>query len=60
MEEAQIRPKGRKMAVIEPQRAAITIKEAVFRVIIQEKMTKICEVDIRRTQGRVTPLPVAV
>ena len=48
------------MAVIEPQRAAITIKEAVFRVIIQEKMTKICEVDIRRTQGRVTPLPVAV
>ena len=41
MEEDKIRPKGRKMAVIEPQRAAITTKEAVFRVLIQEKMTEI-------------------
>ena len=60
MEEGQIRPKGGKMAFIKHQRAAFTVKEAVFRVFIQEKMTKICEVDIRRTQGRVTPLPVAV
>ena len=60
MEEGQIRPKGGKMAFIKHQRAAFTVKEAVFRVLIQEKMTKICEVDIRRTQGRVTPLPVAV
>ena len=41
MEEDQIRPKTRKMAVIEPQRAAFTTKEAVFRVFIQEKMTQI-------------------
>ena len=41
MEEDQIRPKGGKMAFIKHQRAAITTKEAVFRVIIQEKMTEI-------------------
>ena len=41
MEEDQIRPKGRKMAAFEPPRAAFTVKKAVFRVIIQEKMTKI-------------------
>ena len=41
MEEGQIRPKGGKMAFIKHQRAAITTKEAVFRVFIQEKMTKI-------------------
>ena len=41
MEKDQIRPKGRKMAVIEPPRAAFTTKEAVFRVLIQEKMTEI-------------------
>ena len=41
MEEDKIRPKTRKMAVIEPQRAAFTTKEAISRVIIQEKMTEI-------------------
>jgi len=48
------------VAVIEPPRAAFTTKEAVSRVIIQEKMTEICEVDIRRAQDGFTPLPVAV
>ena len=56
MEEDQIRPKTRKMAVIEPQRAAFTVKEAIFRVFIQEKMTKICEVDIRMHTGRISPV----
>ena len=41
MEEGQIRPKGGKMAFIKHQRAAFTVKKAVFRVFIQEKMTEI-------------------
>tara|TARA_B100000886_G_scaffold69605_1_gene44039 strand:+ start:271 stop:396 length:126 start_codon:yes stop_codon:yes gene_type:complete len=41
MEEDKSRPKGRKVAFNEPQRAAFTTKEAVFRVFIQEKMTEI-------------------
>ena len=56
MEEDQIRPKTRKMAVIEPQRAAITTKEAVSGVIIQEKMTEIWEVDYTCHQGQGFPI----
>ena len=56
MEEGQIRPKGGKMAFIKHQRAAFTVKEAIFRVFIQEKMTKICEVDIRMHTGRISPV----
>ena len=41
MEEDKSRPKGKQMAAFEPQRAAFTTKKAVFRVIIQEKMTEI-------------------
>ena len=41
MEEGQIRPKGGKMAFNEHQRAAFTVKKAVSRVFIQEKMTEI-------------------
>ena len=44
------------MAAFEPQRAAITTKEAVFRVIIQEKMTEIWEVDYTYAQGRGFPI----
>ena len=43
------------MASFEPQRAAFTTKEAVFRVFIQEKMTEIWEVDIRHVQGQDSP-----
>ena len=44
------------MAAFEPQRAAITTKEAVFRVIIQEKMTEIWEVDYTYAAGRSWPV----
>ena len=56
MEKDKSRPKSRKMAAFEPPRAAFTTKEAVFRVFIQEKMTKICEVDIRMHTGRISPI----
>ena len=48
------------MAAFEPSRAAITTKEAVFRVIIQEKMTEIWEVDIRHSQCRISPIDKVV
>ena len=58
MEEDQIRPKTRKMAVIEPQRAAITTKEAVFRVFIQEKMKHLHTGQFKQVYKEVkTPLP---
>ena len=41
MEEDKSRPKDQQMASFKPSRAAITTKEAVFRVFIQEKMTEI-------------------
>ena len=44
------------MASFEPQRAAFTTKEAVFRVFIQEKMTEICEVDYTCHQGQGFPI----
>jgi hypothetical protein len=34
MEEDKSRPKSQQMAAFEPQRAAITTKETVFRVLI--------------------------
>ena len=46
------------MAVIEPQRAAITIKEAVFRVFIQEKMKHLHTGLFKRIYKDVkTPIP---
>ena len=46
------------MAVIEPQRAAITIKEAVFRVFIQEKMKHLHTGQFKQVYKEVrTPLP---
>ena len=58
MEEDQIRPKGRKVAVIEPQRAAFTAKKAVFRVFIQEKMKHLHTGQFKQVYKEVkTPLP---
>jgi len=34
MEEDKSRSEGKQVAIIEPQRAAITVKEAISRVII--------------------------
>ena len=46
------------MAVIEPQRAAITAKEAVFRVLIQEKMKHLHTGQFKQVYKEVkTPLP---
>ena len=46
------------MAVIEPQRAAITTQEAVFRVFIQEKMKHLHTGQFKQVYKEVkTPLP---
>ena len=58
MEEDKSRPKSRKMAAFKPQRAAITIKEAVFRVFIQEKMKNLHTGQFKQVYKEVkTPLP---
>ena len=58
MEEGQIRPKGGKMAFIKHQRAAFTVKEAIFRVFIQEKMKHLHTGQFKQVYKEVkTPLP---